>query len=244
MLGRYIRVRVTHPIGSINPSTGAEYHLNYGVVEGTKRFDYPVSGAYIMGIAQPVRNFDGRVIALIHRNADKRTILIAAPKQKRFINHEIRTAIAAQEAPGSYTLDCLYEHSCGAVVYRIIQNEPRFLLIRNKRSAHWGFPKGHVEPGETPEETAKREVLEETGLRIQILPDFSSRSEYTIQGRVEKRVEIFVAQTHDTKTTIQEEEIADYLWLNYDKAMQHLRFDNDRDILQSAYNFLANQNYI
>ncbi|MFR2841802.1 MAG: NUDIX domain-containing protein [Acutalibacteraceae bacterium] len=36
------------------------------------------------------------------------------------------------------------------------------MLIKNKRSAHWGFPKGHMEKGETREETAKREIGEET----------------------------------------------------------------------------------
>ena len=67
---------------------------------------------------------------------------------------------------GEYTIDCLYERSCGAVVFRFINGERRFLLIKNKRSCHWGFPKGHVEKDETDEETAKREVLEETGLML------------------------------------------------------------------------------
>ena len=48
--------------------------------------------------------------------------------------------------------------------------------------------------------TAIREVLEETGIHIQILPQFASKSEYTIQGRVEKSVTIFLAKTKDTQT--------------------------------------------
>ena len=96
---------------------------------------------------------------------------------------------------GSYSVDCLYERSCGAIVYREIAGERRFLLIKNKRSANWGFPKGHVEEGESNEDTARREVLEETGLHIAILPEFKSRSEYTIQGRIEKTVIIYIAST-------------------------------------------------
>ena len=115
---------------------------------------------------------------------------------------------------------------------------------RNRRSTHWGFPKGHIEKGETPEQTAIREVLEETGVHIQILPQFASKSEYTIQGRVEKSVTIFLAKTDDTQTTIQREEIEDYMWLNYDKAMDTLRFINDRNILQNAHDFLAQQNIV
>ena len=42
---------------------------------------------------------------------------------------------------------------------------PRFLLIRNSKG-HWDFPKGHVEPGESPERAMRRETLEETGLKF------------------------------------------------------------------------------
>lgn len=80
-----------------------------------------------------------------------------------------------------------------------INGETRLLLIKNSRSAHWGFPKGHMERGETPEQTARREVLEETGMHIDIIPDFTAKSDYTIQGKVEKSVTIFLAKTEDTK---------------------------------------------
>ena len=244
MLGRYIRVRVTHPIHAVNKQTGITYQLNFGVVEGTKRFDISTAGAYIMGIPYPVRNFDGRVIALLRRDETGDIYLIVSPKNTRFIDNEIREALSFAEERGHYTLDCLYETSCGAVVYRSINDEPRFLLIRNKRSAHWGFPKGHTEPGETEEETAVREVYEEAGIHIEILPDFFSKSEYMIQGKVEKSVAIFLARTRDTQTVIQREEIDDYLWLNYEKALDLLRFENDKGILRSAYNFLVDNNLI
>ena len=87
-------------------------------------------------------------------------------------------------------------------------------------------------------------MLEETGIHIQILPQFASKSEYTIQGRVEKSVTIFLAKTKDTQTTIQHEEIEDYIWLSYEKALETLRFINDRNILQSAHDYLVNQNII
>lgn len=62
-----------------------------------------------------------------------------------------------RDFPG-YRLECLYESSCGAVIFHDIKGEVRYLLIKNKRSAHWGFPKGHIERGETKEQTAIREV--------------------------------------------------------------------------------------
>ena len=115
-----------------------------------------------------------------------------------------------------------------------------YLLIKNKRSNHWGFPKGHIERGENETETAKREVLEETGLHINIIDGFRHTSEYKIANKVEKRVSIFLASTEDTKTVIQPEEIEDYIWLGYNEAITTLRFDNDKNILESAEEFLRN----
>ncbi|NLA77715.1 MAG: NUDIX domain-containing protein, partial [Clostridiales bacterium] len=130
------------------------------------------------------------------------------------------------------------------VVYRVINGEYRCLLIKNKRSAHWGFPKGHMERGETPEDTARREVLEETGVSIDIVPGFVSRSEYTIQNKVEKSVSVFAATTPDTQTVIQREEIEDYIWLKYEDALEMLKFENDKNILEKSHNFLVSENII
>ena len=236
MLGKYVRVNVTKPYHYQDRESGLIYELNYGRVENNP--GSAVQFAYIMGIDHPVRNFDGRVIAIIHRK-DGEKIWVAAPKSTRFIINDVRRAIAfAEDDEKHYTLECLYESSCGAVVFRNIAGEIRYLLIKNKRSANWGFPKGHIENGETKEETAKREVLEETGIRIKIIPGFISTSEYTIQGKVEKSVSIFVASTTDTQTKIQQEEIEDYIWLNYAKAIKTLKFENDRSILERANEFL------
>lgn len=62
----------------------------------------------------------------------------------------------------------------------------RFLLIKNRRSAHWGFPKGHVEQGENDHQTAYREVLEETGIRINIQPDFVTKVSTPFRERLRK----------------------------------------------------------
>jgi len=238
MLGRFVRITVTNPIHSIDKQNGIEYMLNFGVVEGMKIFETPVEGAYIMGISHPVRSFEGRVIGIIRRKDPFRVLFVTAPKNMSFIDNQIQEAVEFAEGGSDYTLECLYEKSCGAIVYRIINGEIRFLLIKNKRSAHWGFPKGHIEKDETPQQTAEREVLEETGLQIEIVPEFESKSEYMIQNKVEKCVTIFLAKTAQTTTTIQHEEIGDYAWLDYAKALKTLRFDNDRQILEQANSFL------
>jgi tRNA nucleotidyltransferase (CCA-adding enzyme) len=238
MLGKYVRVKVVNPIGS-DDGAGYTYPLNYGTVYGNEK-----QTAFIMGIHHPVRNFDGRVIAILSDRKNKKFIWIVAPKSTRFIINDIKEYINIEKDFSNYKIDCLYESSCGAVVFRDIRGEVRYLLIKNKRSAHWGFPKGHIEMGETKQETAYREVLEETGVHINILDGFESISKYKIKDKIEKMVSIFVGTTKDTSTVIQLEEIEDYIWLTYDRAMSLLKFENDKNILSSANQFLNDNNYI
>ncbi len=238
MLGKYVRVRVTNPMHSVDSENNFTYGLNFGMVESGLDPHSPVKGAYVMGVSHPVHVFEGRVIALIKKKDLGGIILVVAPKSKRFIVHQIEDAIAFAHKEGDYELSCLYEASCGAIVYRIIHGEIRFLLIKNKRSANWGFPKGHIERGETEKDTAYREVLEEAGIRIQFLPEFRFKSEYSIQGKIEKKVIIFLATTEDTTTIIQREEIEEYLWLKFDKAMASLKFPNDKTMLRKANEYL------
>ncbi|MBR5320560.1 MAG: NUDIX domain-containing protein [Clostridia bacterium] len=238
MLGKYVRVRVTKPMHSFDSENGIPYQLNFGTVESGIDSRSPVKGAYIMGVTHRVRVFEGRVIAVVKRKNMGGIMLVVAPKSKRYIVHQIEDAIEFAEKQGTYDISCLYECSCGAIVYRIINGETRFLLIKNRRSLNWGFPKGHMERGEGELETAYREILEETGIRARFLPDFRYKSEYSIQGRIEKKVIIFLATTDDTSTIIQREEIEEYLWLKYDKAMNSLKFPNDKYLLTKAKEYL------
>lgn len=225
MLGKYVRVRVT----------GFENGVNYGVIDYVTAKSREQLPAYIMGIDHAVRNFDGRVIASFVK--DHKVNFVVSPKSKRFIINDIYSALAPFGVSKN-ELACLYERSCGAIVFREIDGERRFLIIKNKRSAHWSFPKGHVEQDETPEQTAFREVLEETGVHIKIIPGFRLVSEYTIQNRVEKSVDIYLATTDDTRTVMQEEEIESYDWLSYESAMKRLRFENDKNIFEQAHLYL------
>ena len=238
MLGKYVRVRVTKPMHSFDSENGIPYQLNFGAVESGLDSRSPVKGAYIMGVTHRVRVFEGRVIAVVKRKNMGGIMLVVAPKSKRYIVHQIEDAIEFAEKHGTYDISCLYEASCGAIVYRIINDEVRYLLIKNKRSLNWGFPKGHMERGENEHETAYREILEETGIRARFLPDFRFKSEYSIQGKIEKKVIIFLATTDDTSTIIQREEIEEYLWLKYDKAMNSLKFPNDKYLLTKAKEYL------
>lgn len=240
MLGKYVRVRVTSPMHSFNKRFGYEYKLNFGSIGNfvdNSRVRKGLQFAYIMGISHPVRNFDGRVIAVVRRHGGRGVVWVVAPKSTRYIINDIRESISFAENIEHCDIECLYERSCGAVVLRKDARN-QVLLIKNKRSAHWGFPKGHIEKGETQEETAIREIKEETGLDIEIQPGFSCKSEYTIQGKVEKAVIIYLAKALSDEVIIQEEEIDDYIWVDFESALKMLRFENDKSILTKAIAFL------
>lgn len=238
MLGRFVKVHVTYPINSYNKRFGFVYKLNYGIIEGGISMKNAVQSAYIMGINHPVRSFDGKVIASIKRRTGRGSVWVVAPKSTRFIINDIRRAIDFAESPDEYTIECLYESSCGAVVFNDNGSERKYLLIRNKRSAHWGFPKGHIEPDETPKQTAIREVYEETGIMVDLLPNFKEISKFTIQGKIEKDVIIFLAKTDKTDCTMQQEEIDEIGWFDFDNALNTLTYDNDKRILYSAQRYL------
>lgn len=130
------------------------------------------------------------------------------------------------------------EKSCGAVIYRDYNGTVEFLTVRSKAFGHWGFPKGHVEEGETEEETAKREVLEETGLEINICSDFRTSIEYSPKRVVYKEVIFFIGKPIGENVTIQEEEIADFRWLDYENMLVLITYENEKKALREAMAFL------
>ena len=77
----------------------------------------------------------------------------------------------------------MHEKSCGAIVYRKYHGNTEILLIKHINSGHWSFPKGHVEEGETEEETAKREIMEETGIDVNLDTTFRE-----IQKRIHRKM--------------------------------------------------------
>ena len=244
MLGKYCRVSVSRPMGTADTAYGFIYPVNFGYATGKKVKLPEHTGAFIVGINHPVKEFDGRIIAILTNLKTQEKTLIVSPKSKRFIVHELEAQFAFLRQYFDFSLQCLYERSCGAVVFHEIAGTNRFLLIKNKRSAHWSFPKGHVEKGETDEQAAIREVKEETGIDISLIEGFRAKSEYSIQRKIEKIVYIYAASCESTLTHIQQEEIEDYLWLDYNKAMKHLRFENDKNILYRVHEFLKKNEYI
>ena len=122
----------------------------------------------------------------------------------------------------------LKETSCGAVVYRMTQDGgvPIFLLVNSKRSNRWGFPKGHIENGESETETAKREIFEETGIKnVKFVENFRQEDVYLINGvldetkgrLVEKHSVYFLALALEDALDFDKNEISKVEWADIKK---------------------------
>jgi 8-oxo-dGTP pyrophosphatase MutT (NUDIX family) len=125
-------------------------------------------------------------------------------------------------------------HSAGAVLYTVIDGERRYVLVREKNGSY-GLPKGHVEPGETESQTAEREILEETGLRVKVDRRFRAENRYNIRPDTQKLVVIFAALADHAEITPQPEEIAEAFWLPIEEAATRLTYERDRKIMRDAF---------
>ena len=133
-----------------------------------------------------------------------------------------------------------YEKSCGAVIFRRT-DVWNVLLIRHNKGRHVSFPKGHVEPGETESQTAEREILEETGLRVRVDKRFRAENRYNIRPDTQKLVVIFAAVTDQAEITPQPEEIAEAEWVPVDEADTRLTYERDRRIMHDAFDHIRAQ---
>lgn len=129
-----------------------------------------------------------------------------------------------------------HEKSCGAVIFRV-GNGIEYLLLHYE-AGHWDFVKGHVEKGESEEETVKREILEETGLSsITFLSDFRERIDYFYRrrGRMVSKEVIFylVRNTGEEQVKISGEHVG-YEWLPFREALDRLTYKNAKETLRKA----------
>ena len=134
-----------------------------------------------------------------------------------------------------------YEKSCGAVVFTRVDGEIRYVLAQNLEG-YYGFPKGHMEPGETEVETALREIREEVGLSPRLIDGFRTCDEHPIPKKpgVIKQVVYFLAEYEDQEIVFQKEELLSAPLASYEEAMELFVFEGSKRILTEAHAFLNN----
>ncbi len=231
-LGQTITVTVTNPIGP-------GYPVNYGYHQALFEKAGQKQMVYVLGVSEPVGEFTGVVIAVVkHENTANK--LVVAPKGTIYYEPEIAQTLSFKEGSSNASYRCAYEKSCGAVLFIEDEGERKYLLIKN-RSFHAGFPKGHIEYRESELDTVRREILEETGLTVDIVDGFRRAYEYKVKFFIQKTAVYLLAQFHDKNIVPQEGEVLDYWIVPLQKALALLEFDQDRKILQDAEDYLSQQ---
>lgn len=148
----------------------------------------------------------------------------------------------------------IWETSVGAVVFRMVEGERRYLLLHYP-SGHFDFAKGHIEAGETEEMTLRRETEEESGIKdLFVFPHRTSiRYFYEAKGTErEKRqqqglgiwifkvVHFYPAETKTEAVTISHEHQG-HVWENYETALRRVTFDNAKRVLRETEEYLRNR---
>jgi len=130
------------------------------------------------------------------------------------------------------------ETSAGGVIFRRDPDgAPRYLLIRDSYKS-WGFPKGHLEPGEPPADAARREVAEETGLVDLVLrgPIKVINWYFRFRGTtIHKYCHFFLLESRHGEPVPQAEEgITACIWHPLAEALAAISYDNARGVLRRA----------
>ncbi len=98
MLGKIVKVTVDRPLGTYHPKHKDIYYpVNYGYIEGVIAGDGEEQDAYIIGVNEPIKEFRGKVIAIIHRYDDIEEKWVVAPEGASFSQDEIMQQVDFQE---------------------------------------------------------------------------------------------------------------------------------------------------
>ena len=98
MLGKIVKVTVDRPMGTYHPKHKDIYYtINYGYIEGIMASDGEEQDAYLLGLDEPVEEYTGIIIAIIHRYDDVEEKWVVAPNGMMFTKEEIKEKVYFQE---------------------------------------------------------------------------------------------------------------------------------------------------
>ena len=97
-IGKIIEVKIDRPMGSKHPKHGFIYPVNYGYFPNTISGDGEELDCYVLGIFEPIQNFKGKCIAVIHRTNDDDDKLVIVPEGKEYTDEAIKALTEFQES--------------------------------------------------------------------------------------------------------------------------------------------------
>lgn len=96
-INHIVKVKIDRPLGSKHPKHGFIYPVNYGFIPNTMSGDGEELDAYVLGVFDPLEDFNGKVIAIIHRINDNDDKLVVVPENKYYSDEQIIALTEFQE---------------------------------------------------------------------------------------------------------------------------------------------------
>ncbi len=222
-LGKMVNIKIDRPIGYVHKreNYALTYPINYGYIPEVFGGDGEELDVYLLGVDKPVTDYVAKIIGIVYRMNDVEDKLIAAPEGVCFNQAEIAQYIHFQEQYYETYIDAIYQKSCGAIIYRQINDKTEYLCILQKRSGLYSVPKGHSEAFETERQSAKREIYEEVGIKAEFKPNFKMEIQYDVPDNKQKTVVLFLCE-HKVGIKIDCNEIKEYKWVEYEIAKKML----------------------
>ncbi|MFH1623101.1 MAG: NUDIX domain-containing protein [Candidatus Aenigmatarchaeota archaeon] len=145
------------------------------------------------------------------------------------------------------------EKSVGAVIFRRVKLGSRtatlyLLLHYHQNDDYWEFPRGGGEAGEAEMQTALREIREETGLDekdLRFVEGFRAAMHYwyVMNGTRRSKDAVYFLAESKSDTVVLSKEHLGFTWAEYDDALKIFKFDNARNVLRQAHEFLAGKGF-
>lgn len=127
---------------------------------------------------------------------------------------------------------CPIQQAC-AIPYRCRDGQAEFCLITSIRKGTWGFPKGIIDPGETPEKTALKEAEEEAGLHGRIVGKPLGQYQYRKWGTL-LCVDVYLMQVTSEDDDWDEADLRKRAWCAADEARAAIHRQDLRELLEAA----------
>lgn len=245
MLGNIINVKIHFDKSYIGVYDGRTYVVHTGIATDNIEAGNPntLHNVLVFNADSPLTDACVRVKVMAVAELGGKIVYICADDSLMLYDPIIREVLAETHDLSHARITCLYEKSCGAVIFRRHSGNVEYLLIKNKKGNNWGFPKGHMEIHENERQTAVREVKEETGLNVELLDGFRTISEYHPKGRITKQVIFFVAEMPSENVVIQKSEVERFIWADYSLAVKTFKFNNDKKVLAQAKSWITDHLY-
>ena len=155
-----------------------------------------------------------------------------------------KQAVQSSETPNVETLD---QVSAGGVAFRRRNSKPEVAIVLMKPKLRWQLPKGIVDPGESPEVTAVREVREEAGIEtvllhlIETVEYWYRSTKYGKPVRFHKFVHFYLLEYVNGDVSNHDHEVEEARWVSLDTAIDMLAFKGERDVVNKAREMISKQ---